>query len=419
MGQTISGRPFVGMAANPVPRMERKMRRPEHRFYQHFLPHVLQPVAFAPVLPGETLKQGLFQARVLSTPVTNRLTGWWFETYTFYCKHRHLQSSSTWTNMMIDLNTSLTPILAASDVTAMGQLTGQTQIALFAYRAVVNEFFRGDGEDYTVGGLTGTGAGLNFARIRQPGWWDSILPAASLTTLPGGIADDTIGGADLNEVGELGQALATWEAFRNMGITNLEYDDWLRSFGVKIAAPIDDRPELVRYTREWQEPATTVNVDATAQRISAVLSWKITERMDKDRLFREPGVLMTCVVARPKIYHSLLMTGIGNLASAFGWQTPFSSNPYAAMTPLLNTGMTTLVHDTRDLYLHGDQFRYAARGTLPTGFAFDANGRFAYPDLTYINSLFTDGANGYVFMDGVVQYHILGHVAADATPTTL
>lgn len=410
MGQTITGRPFVGMAANAVPRTPRKMRRPEHRFYVHFLPHVVQPVSFAPVLPGETLKQSLFQARVLSTPITNRLTGWWLETYMFYVKHRHL-NATPWTNMMIDMGTDMSSITASADTAEFGIVTGQTVLARSVYRAIINEFFRGDGESYA----DGASGNLNFARVRQPGWWDSILPASALSTVPGG---DTIGGTDLDQVGELGAAIEMWQSLRNLGITNLEYDDWLRSFGVRIAAPQDDRPELVRYTREWQEPATTVNVDATSQRVSAVVSWKVTERQDKDRYFKEPGVLCTCVVARPKVYHNLAMTGIGNLNHAFAWQTPFAHGQYASLRPVPVSAFSGYVGDTRDLYLHGDQYRYAARGTLPTGLTFD-NNRFAYPTTTWINSLFTDSTTGFLMMDGVVSHHVLGQVPADSTPTTL
>lgn len=415
MGQTITGRPFVGMAANQVARMDRRMRRPEHRFYVHFLPHVLQPVSFAPVLPGETLKQGLIQARVLSTPIVNRLTGWWAETYTFYVKHRHMEGASVWTSMMLDLGTDMASVTASADGAAFGYLTGQTMMARNAYRAIVNEFFRGDGETWNNGTA---GGGLCYARVRQPGWYDSILPATSMTTLPGGVGASTIGGADLDQVGELGAAIEMWQHLRALGVTNLEYDDWLRSFGVRIAAPVDDRPELVRYTREWQAPATTVNVDATSQRVSAVVSWSLTERMDKDRFFREPGVLMTCVVARPKIYHSVAHSGLGLLNNAMGWQTPFAAGPYAGVIPLTGSPWSSQVFDTKDLYLHGDQYRYAARGTLPTGLAFDS-GRFAYPSTDWINAQFTDAGSGYLMMDGVVSYHILGQVASDNTPTTL
>lgn len=412
------GRPMI---AAPVPRQQRRTRAPNHQAYVHFLPWVLQPIMVAPVLPGETLKRLMFQARVLTTPLlNNQVSGWWFETYWFYVKHRHLLTSpSTYMNGMLDMNASWAAVQHGSASGFFNALTGDTRIFESAYQAVVNEYFRGDGEDHTT--AAGIEAGTrNFVRMNLPGWWESIIPDASLTTNMGGIADDSIAGANtaLDQLGEVGRALEQWQQLRMLGITNMEYDDWLRSFGVSIAAPMEDRPELLRYSREWQEPSSAVSVDATAQRVSSVVSWKVMERADKDRYFKEPGVVLGLVVCRPKLYHDRAQAGVGMLQSAPAWQTPFATGLYDGYQPVV--GLTGYQFDTADLYNVGDQYRYLARGSGPATVAFPADGRIVYPTVSLINSLFVDGANGHVKLDGVTNLAVAtAAVGPNASPYTV
>lgn len=413
---TTFGRPMVSMRPG---RMARRMRRPDHKAYVHFTPWTLQPFFYAPVLPGETLKNLLFQARVLSTPLANnQVSGWWVETYWFYVKHRHTAIGSTLMSMMLDMNASVTAAQSVTQSVPHHMVIGDFTLTRDAYRAVVDEYFRGDGETYATGAaLT---ASLSFARLNLPGWWDSILPDAALTTSMGGIADDSIGGSNtaLDQLGEVGKALEQWQALRMLGVTNLEYDDWLRSFGVSIAAPLEDRPELIRYTREWTYPATSVSVDATAQRVSSVVSWSLTERADKDRYFKEPGVILGLVCARPKLYHDRQQAGVNQLQSAMSWQTPFSVGLYDSYQPVV--GMTGYQFDTADLFNHGDQYRFIERGTSIPTLAWPADGELDYPDSTLINALFVDGANGHLKMDASVSLQVAtGAVSPDVSPATV
>ena len=56
----------------------------------------------APVLPGETLKNGLFQSRVISDPLKHRLLGAHKEYWFFYVRLRDLQRSADFEAMMND-----------------------------------------------------------------------------------------------------------------------------------------------------------------------------------------------------------------------------------------------------------------------------------------------------------------------------
>ena len=70
----------------PALQEKRQLRRPVHRFNLVTRPFAVTPAMIAPVLPGETLKNALFQSRVLTDPLkpNMRLTGWWCE-YMLFC----------------------------------------------------------------------------------------------------------------------------------------------------------------------------------------------------------------------------------------------------------------------------------------------------------------------------------------------
>src|SRR3546814_10510072 len=98
---------------------------------------------------------------------------------------------------------------------------------------------------------------------------------------------------------------AQWEAMRSMQLTASTFEDWVKTFGVRVPkaeAEESHRPELLRYIREWSYPSNTINpADGTP---SSAVSWSVAERADKDRFFSEPGFLFGCAVARPKVYFS-------------------------------------------------------------------------------------------------------------------
>lgn len=419
MSFSITGRPQTAPLAVAAPKMQRKLRKPNHAAYVHFRPMVLQPFLCAPVVPGETLKNVLFQARVMTTPITHQLTGWWLETYWFYVKHRHMAGADQYTAMMLDLEAA--PTGASGAMSGFGIKAGQVPFVRDAYVAVVNEFFR-DETELVSDTITAPVA----ARMRQEGWWDSLMNKSEIVD-GSDLGDDTIGGAALDTVGELSRALETYQLLQAQGLTQLDYDTWLRSFGVHIATPQDDRPELIRYTKEWQYPSNAVSVDADAQRVSSVVSWSLTERIDKDRFFREPGCILGLVLARPKllIEDSNAGQAIGYLDNAITWSTPLARG---SMFLPLKAGITgDTAWDSRDLFLHGDHFVYRAvtgvtPPTIPLVEAQASPKVLKAPDYlttAQANALFVDGADGYLKMDAIAALSIasasFGH---DVTPRT-
>lgn len=69
----------------------------------------------------------------------------------------------------------------------------------------------------------------------------------------------------LNTVEELHEAEKTWQLLRDSQLTDMDYHDWIRAYGV---TPIDTksaevkdlhRPELLRHIREWTYPTNTID----------------------------------------------------------------------------------------------------------------------------------------------------------------
>ena len=85
-----------------APTTRRVMRHPQHPFQLRTRPYQVASFFIAPVLPGETLKNLLLQARVVSDPVKSPLIGWWAEYYFFYVKHRDLDGRDDFVAMMLD-----------------------------------------------------------------------------------------------------------------------------------------------------------------------------------------------------------------------------------------------------------------------------------------------------------------------------
>lgn len=235
----------------------------------------------------------------------------------------------------------------------------------------------------------------------------------------------TVGADDVVTASEIDAALRTWQFQRANGLTPMDYEDWLATYGVAPKAEENHRPELVRYIREWQYPSNTVD-PATGVPASAV-SWSIAERADKNRFFREPGFIFGVTVARPKVYYR---NQVGNSADwmrdALTWLPAIMrDDPWTSMKKFSETeGPFQVVADAngywvdiKDLLIYGDQFVNFAMAGVTNGSFVDLptaalNSR--YVSSADIDGLFP-GADKYVQQDGVVQFGIKGALI-DTTP---
>jgi hypothetical protein len=376
----------------------------------------------APVLPGETLTNLQLQARAVTDPIKNPLIGWWLEYYYFYVKHRDLAERDTLMNMvMTNASTAALNVAAKVETYHAGSAPDYTQLCL---NRIVDTYFRDEGE-ITLAGSIGN---LPAASLSSDTWLDSVKAASTNPTndpeFPGNTTriqtDDLIPGTT--------QAMFDqWEFMKQEKLTDLTYEDFLKTYGVTgqaVAAVVDEhKPELIRYVRDWTYPTNTV--EPTTGVPASACSWAVAERADKDRFFTEPGFLVGLTVARPKVYLSKQKgTGVSMLADAFSWLPAVLSNdPYTSLRQFANTagplqGNVTDAAgywvDVRDLFVYGDQFVNFSLAVSDAGLVALPTVALQkrYPVAADADALFKSASPANLIrQDGVTQLSILGRLS--------
>lgn len=433
---------MANVLVNQLAAAGRTLRRPQHRFQLMHKPWQIAPMLLAPVLPGETLRNLLLQSRVVTDPIRNSLVGWWLEYYFFYVKHRDMNNRDDLTAMMLDINNPAGTD-AAAHVAQYYRANAGVNWMKWALERIVDEYFRDEqdiGTTYEIDG--GTGA-LPVTKATVESWLDSTnnrtgYVSASEVNIA---LRDGLTAAGANPVAvtgntrasEIEAALRKFNVLRDQRLVDMNYEDYLRTYGVRTPAIELHRPELIRYIREWSYPTNHVN--PADGKPSAAVSWSIAERADKDRFFSEPGFVVGCTVARPKVYLSAQDTAMSAfLNTAFDWLPALlladpmhSVKHFATGTGPLpnNADANGYMSDMRDLYLYGDQFVNfpmteddKAFVALPTTAL-----QRKYPQLSDAEALFVDTGAGaqidelrWVRQDGVVNLSI-ATMQRDATPT--
>ena len=354
------------------PRAGRVLRTPVHDFQLRQRPFQLQPFMVAPVLPGDTLKNALVNYSALTDPIKNSLLGWWAEHWLFYVPFRAMPDSQHFQAMVLD--PAFGELHADTDEPANTAYyhyhAADPSYVIQALTAVVEDWFRNEGETAADGLLDGVPqAGLMKKR------WSSSMVLDSATaepdTLPGQGDDDPnldvihgTGGAT-----NFGGAYDAYQALVANQVLDITFEDWLRQYGVRMPRPQDDpKPEMLRYTKDWQFPGYVV--DPTDGSQAAAVKWRGSLRADKDRKFKEPGVILGLSSFTPKVYYSTQkQVAIDSMKRSLDWlPAVLAEHAYTSMKlftsdgaaagngPLGFTPSGDYWIDLRDLFVHGDQF---------------------------------------------------------------
>ena len=389
----------------------RVSRRPAHTFALKSRAYAIQPFMVAPVLPGETLKNLLLQARIVSSPVANPLIGWWKEYYFFYVKLRDLAGRDDFTQMILTPGFDLSGYDQAAEAITYHAGPGINWTRLCLERCV-EEYFRDEGEAVDAFEVDG----LPAAAVNNSSWLDS----ARLNADADPDHDENLLGVEPTLPAYMTgweNHYAQWEHMRALKLTAATFEDWLKSFGVSAPKPDRElhRPELLRYVRDWAYPTQTADGDQ--------LLWSVAERADKDRFFAEPGFVLGLTVSRPKVYFSKQEgAAAGMMNDAFSFlPAVMASEAYTSLRkfetstsangPLGSNPSGAYWVDLRDLLIYGDQF--ANFDLSDTG-----SGAVALPKASLakrfcttadINGLWLDYTAGDQFReDGIVTMNILG-----------
>lgn len=412
-----------------LPLMRRRTRRPSHTWHVRHRPYTIQPVAFAPVLAGETLKNLLFQCRAVSDPIRNPLIGWWLEHYWFYCSLESVGNEDfLWDPTLAGgwMSTKAATALELYQVgsSAVDAAEGPQEDFLGRiYDRICEEYFRNENEtpaQYRDGRLC-------LAMLTGSNLFDSVDTATKWTASDVAL---TVGTDDQITARELETLRMQYEIMRDKTLTPMSYEDYLRAQGVNVPMSQQakyDKPELIRFTREWTYPTNTVNpADGTP---SSAVSWAVAERADKDRYFKQPGFIMGVTLARPKVYLKRQKgTMSGFLNTAYKWlPRQVMPNVEAALhkvtiaNPILEN-TEDVIFDFRDLFEHGEQFLNLDPSTAAATYGFnqmdtqDKWGMGRYPVTGDINNLFTTVTRNNIRQDGVVDLQIATQLPRDPTP---
>lgn len=353
--------PNLPVYADAMPNMSRVMRRPQHSFQLETRPFQAVPFMLAPVLPGESLENLLMQARVVTDPIKNPLIGWWKEYYFFYVRHRDMPGSAVLQSMMLDPSETATSLKAVATSVPNYTYQGAVDWVAQSMDPIIKEYFRRPSE-VDSGTWDDAAAKLDsyfLAQINRDSWMDSLIDETVLTE--GGDLPDDAANATIGDVERL---LVHYNAMRDAQLIDMDYDDWLRTYGVNIPkAETPGKPELLRYSKNWQYPSNAV--DPITGIPSSAVSWAIAERADKKRFFKEPGFIVGVTVTRPKVYMGKQVgAAAGMMDNAFSWlpavlqeQAQISLKSFAADTgPLFGNTTNGYWVDVRDLLIYGDQF---------------------------------------------------------------
>lgn len=410
----VSHRPLT----YPAGKTGRNLRRPVYRFQLKTKPWQLQPFMIAPVLPGETLKNGLFQSRVISDPLKHRLLGAHKEYWFFYVRLRDLQGSADFEAMMLDLNKDMSSYRSAASVKYFHKYgINWTKLAL---DKIVEHYFRADDEI----GSTFEIDGLPARSMLEQNWLDSFVREDEFAPIADVNVDANADGKIT--VGEIDDAQRNFALMRQFGLTEMDFDDYLRTFGIRVAPAESDKPEMLRYSSTWQYPANTV--EPTTGVPTTAWSASVSDRMDKDRFFKEPGFIIGITSFKPKVYLGNQLGSVtGIMDNAMRWlPRMMADDPYTSMVLLDQahkdngplTGLTDgYWFDLKDLFLYGEQYSNfamtAADGAIgmPT-----ASGQKRYPTLAMANSIFVSEKGGTLLEDGIVNLSIMGS-QKDTTPS--
>lgn len=423
----------AGVTVESLPQRGRRLRKPQHNFMVRHKPFALQPFMIAPVLPGDTMKNLLMQATVVTDPIKNSTLGWWNEFYFFYVKLRDLPERTAIEQMLIA--NAAAPAAGTADLACNYAGEGVNWVRKCLDR-VRDCYFRSEEEvEQGMGMFAHDGAATNPLPLAKlvtvPGWMENLkigndTPISDGTPLPGAafppLPDHLTGFAD---------AYTQWQEMQHLEMAPANFTDYLKTFGIRPPAALREekhQPELLRYVRNFKKPSNTVSGDGA---INSQVVWSdVAERGDKDRFFAEPGFIFGVTTTRAKMYSAKQTASMSSfLNDAYSWlpallqPDPFTSLKkfaFGGVGPLANQDEDYWV-DLADLFVGGDQFVNMDPTGLP-GFVntpadldFPTKIHKDYPFVGDIDALFANPAKNLVYVEGRADLTILSSVQ-DTTP---
>lgn len=362
----------------------------------------------------------------MTDPVLSPIIGWRMHYFFFYVRITDLLSDAI-RDMFVDPdNTDLMATLGiASTAKDYYAAKGGLNYTKLCVEKITNHYFRDEEETWDD---HKTATNIPIAPIRDRIWLDSVTDE-----------DNVEAGADpsaINTAQDLEALMNAFDHLRALGIANMTYEDFLRSYGIAVPGKDEGKPELLASFSDFQYPSNTV--DPTTGIPASAVSWVFKNGKREPKFFKEPGFIIGLTVCRPKTYFKLAGSMSDFLSRAWDWLPNYLNE--SAAVPLPETALKHFAVDTgpmgdhnaggdgywvdcRDLFVYGDQFQNVmgwndnASGNtaqysdhivlLPTA---GNPGQFKYLPAADIDDFFLDagGTAVYIKHDGYCSLSIKG-----------
>lgn len=428
-------------SATEIKKMQRVMRRPQHPFQVRYRPFTLQPVAICPVLPGETMKHAMLQARTVSDPIKNPLVGWWNEYWVFYVKLRDLAERDNMTAMLLNPGQKYAGTQTGTNIDTNhedGSGSNDVDYVKLCLNRVTDEYFRYEGERYDTTGTILTSVGGNdmpMAQIVGNNFTDSAIDDVDyIQPLDENLASASAGQGDGTTgvyASEIKDVLVRYQLELEQGLTQMSYEEYCASYyGETAKEPELNKPELLRYIRDWTYPTNTI--DTTNGTPRSAVSWVTQATVEKARFFKEPGFIFVVTSTRPKVYlSSLSCNAVSRMRDAKSWLPPsLMQDPYASMVkvpagdPPITNATNAYWFDLKDLFVYGDQFTNFARNAANANFVTGPGDMTdallkRYATSANIDAMFVSASPAnQIWTDGIFTPSVAGR-QTDTSPNTL
>lgn len=410
----------IELVTGEIKKAGRRNRTPRIPHMVTVAPWAITPFMCHPVWPGETMKNLSYTAKVRSTKINtfHPIGGWWMEVFFYYVKHRDLAERELLTAMHVE-GADIDDLITGADPKYYQGVDGVNWTKM-CLEAVVQSDFRNKGEDLLVSTIDGYPA----ASINTSNWMDSLVLDSTGATDVGELQGQyTVRDPATDPANQA--AYEHWERMRSVGLTTATWEDYIKSFGVRVASEKREElhvPELIKNMRIWDNPKWDTQRDGYA------ILGDLACTADKDRLFKEPGFILGFTVIRPKVYmtrqHSNACINMYTPASwlpAVLWDQPYTSliqcganeGPIGSDADPMDDPYW---FDIRDIAVHGDQFLnfdpsllldatdgYSLGVALP---ATNTNRRFPSQADAERMFLARSPLGGYIDMEGLVSLTI-------------
>ena len=397
----------------------RRTRRPSHKFNIRSRPYQLQPIMLAPVLPGETMTNIMVMSQCWSDPLKASMKniGWWLHYNFFYVRLRDLPEEirDRMAAMMLDPEQSLADMASPEAVRPTYTYAGGIDWLQMCLEHITEEYFRDEGEPWDIA----TAEGLPLCKVYGQGQEDPFKRLTLASEYEDRRVDLDVDQDGKITVDEVQRAMAHHAAMRDHGLTDMDFEDYMRTYGSKVRedenSPNLHKAEDLWSVRDFTYPTNTV--DPTTGLPSVAVGWRVSQHGAKKIFCDEPGFLVGVQYVRPKIY---LRNQKGSIAGAMqdmrAWLPAILHGEHDVSHLLQDAGEGPLAGsfgegywlDLADLLIHGDQLvNYDPAGqpaflNLP-----DAGANRRYAAEAEISQFFID-AGGKFETDGVVNLSILG-----------